>query len=388
MSLDSVWHQVAAQRRLQLALQSRRAPHAYLFSGPEGVGKEMLAVAFAQVLLCPASRARPVAGDERSRAIFGDLDSCFDACNSCTDCELVRSANHPDLHVIHRELIRYHPNPEIRKRKALALSVDVIREFLIGPAGTRPSRGRAKVFVVRESELLSDAAQNALLKTLEEPPPDTYLILLTVSAERMLGTTRSRTQPVSFSALPIPFVRTRLRESMPELEESQACFLASVNAGRLGPAVQSARNRLHEIKRPVVSATVELRPGGVIAWAKQVDDAAAQLAEQSAETRSDASDTELKRSALRKLLETVSFAFDDALRILAGTADLSHPPAHADQPEVPSRLADRLDTDAAGRAIRCVAAAQSNLDRNVNATLALEALATELSGCLSAAGAR
>ncbi|MCZ6766524.1 MAG: hypothetical protein O7D32_06295, partial [bacterium] len=147
-------------------------------------------------------------------------------------------------------------------------------------------------------------------------------------------------------------------------------------------------NRLHEVKRPVMSATVELRPGRAMAWAKQVDDAAAQLAEQSAETRPDASDTELKRSALRKLLETVSFAFDDALRMLAGTADRSHPPAHADQPEMPARLADRLDPDAAGRAIRCVAAAQANLDRNVHATLTLEALATELSACLSSASVR
>ncbi len=74
--------------------------------------------------------------------------------------------------------------------------------------------------------------------------------------------------------------------------------------------------------------------------------------------------------------------------MLGTTRSRSDPPAHADQPEVPSRLADRLDTDAAGRAIRCVAAAQANLDRNVNATLTLEALATELSGCLSSAGAR
>ena len=78
------------------------------------------------------------------------------------------AGNHPDFHVITRELIRYHD--KTGKIKGIDLSIDVIRAELVEPAGRKPVMGRGKVFVVEQAELMNPLAQNALLKTLEEPP--------------------------------------------------------------------------------------------------------------------------------------------------------------------------------------------------------------------------
>src|SRR5206468_9755720 len=101
-----------------------------------------------------------------------------DACGECIDCQLFRQGGHPDFHRIHRTLNKHHPDKAIQRRKALDLSVDVIRHFLLDCIGLSPSRQCAKIFVIAESELLSSPAQNAMLKTLEEPRGHSYLIFI------------------------------------------------------------------------------------------------------------------------------------------------------------------------------------------------------------------
>jgi DNA polymerase-3 subunit delta' len=153
------------------------------------------------------------------------------------DCRLAAAGTHPDLFVIHRQLNKQHPDSTIRKQKALVLGVDVIRHFLVDRAGTSPSRGRAKVVLVREAERMNDAAQNALLKTLEEPPGPTFIILLTHALDAMLPTTRSRCQQVMFQPLPTPFVEERLRSLCPGRGEGEIRYMAAHARGSLGSAV-------------------------------------------------------------------------------------------------------------------------------------------------------
>jgi DNA polymerase-3 subunit delta' len=227
------------------------------------------------------------------------------------------------------------------------------------------------VYVIREAERMNVPAQNALLKTLEEPPPDTYIVLVTSSAARLLPTTRSRAQIVPFGALPPEFVRERLLESEYDLSEAEARFLATFSEGRLGPALLSAANALHEVKRDLVAETAALEPGGAMSWAKGVEEAGNRLAEAISTTRSGASETDLKRHALGAL----AYAFDDVLRLHLGAGELR---AHADQEDLVRELSRRLDPGRAVRAVQCLAAAEANLHRNVNVALTLEGLGAEL----------
>jgi DNA polymerase-3 subunit delta' len=379
MSLAEIRHQPSAQRCLQTALGGPRAPHAYIFHGPEGVGKEMLARAFARVLLCgrPAKRAA-----DSEEAYFAAGDAIVDACGECEDCVLMSAGSHPDFHLIHRELIEFHPDPRVRGRKALDLGVDVIREFMIAAAGSRPVRGRAKVYVVREAERMNVAAQNALLKTLEEPPPDTYIVLVTNSVARLLPTTRSRAQLVPFGPLPPEFVRERLLASEHDLTEAEARLLATVSEGRLGPALESAANALHKVKKSLVAETAALEPGRAVSWAKHVEEAGNQLGETMSATRSEASQTYLKRRALGELLSALAYAFDDVLRLHLGAGEVR---AHADQEDLIRKMSGRLDAGRAARAVQSFAEAESNLNRNVNVALTLEGLGAELADLLQPA---
>ncbi|MFQ6049176.1 MAG: hypothetical protein ACE5K7_07415, partial [Phycisphaerae bacterium] len=167
MSIFDVKHQQRAQELIQRGLASGRMPHAYIFCGPSGVGKEMMAVRLAGVLLCSQPR---VVDRPQGRAGLAGASRWRDACGQCRDCRLMQAGAHPDLHLISKELHSYHPDPEVRRLKGLELSVQVIRQFLIRPAAERSSLGRAKVFIVLQADRMSQAAQNALLKTLEEPP--------------------------------------------------------------------------------------------------------------------------------------------------------------------------------------------------------------------------
>ena len=245
MPLSDVLHQEFAQKRLQRALASGRVPHAYLFSGPPGVGKEMLASRFAARLLCASPVEIP--------SLDGEMEVWTDACGTCTVCTLFAAGNHPDFHRIYRRLNRFHPDRDVQRRKALDLSVDVVRHFLIAEIGKRPSRGRAKVFVVIEAERMSIAAQNALLKTLEEPPGPSYLILLASSPDAVLPTTRSRCQHVPFRGLPVDFVEAQILAKQGASPEA-ARFLAELCQGSLGLAERYVQAGVYDRVRPVLGA--------------------------------------------------------------------------------------------------------------------------------------
>ena len=189
MSLLEVKHQVRAVKTIQQALLVDRLPHAYVFHGPHGVGTEMLALGLAEVLLCSKPIHQPVEAVDQEAV---GLDELHLGCGACEDCRAVAAQTHPDLHLIHRHLNRDHPDPVVRKRKALEIGVEVVRHFVIEKVGLTSQRGLGKLFIIREADQITPHAQNAMLKTLEEPPSDSYLFLLTRSADALLPTTRSR----------------------------------------------------------------------------------------------------------------------------------------------------------------------------------------------------
>jgi DNA polymerase-3 subunit delta' len=188
--LSSVRAQPTAVDTLRRAIAADRVHHAYLFDGPEGVGKERAALGLAQALVC--ERREP-----------GTADACG-VCRACVRA-IPRAGEgrplHPDVVVLERGL--YDPSTIGRRTpETQDLSIDQVRALVLARAAFPPHEGRAKVFVVRRAEELSQAAANALLKTLEEPGPRTHFVLLSATADALLPTIRSRTQRVRFGPLP------------------------------------------------------------------------------------------------------------------------------------------------------------------------------------------
>ena len=160
------WQRTAATE----ALAARASwPHALLISGPGGIGKRTLALNFARSLLCESPRADGL------------------ACGTCASCRYIAAGQHPDLQLV--EPFTIEDDGEVKLLDAIP--VDRIRA-LIDWAFVTSHRGRAKVAIIVPAESLNGAAANALLKTLEEPPPDTFLLLVSHQPGRVPATLRSR----------------------------------------------------------------------------------------------------------------------------------------------------------------------------------------------------
>lgn len=221
--LATVQAQPTAVETLRRALALGRVHHAYLFDGPDGVGKERTAFGLAQALVC---ERRPEGGS--------------DACGECRAC--VRAVPrpgegrpvHPDVVVLERGL--YEPATIGRRTpETQDISIDQVRTLVLARAAFAPHEGRAKVFIVRRAEELSTAAANALLKTLEEPGARTHFVLLSATADALLSTIRSRTQRVRFGPLPDAVVAELLAAR--GVEKGLAAEIALLAGGSMATAV-------------------------------------------------------------------------------------------------------------------------------------------------------
>jgi DNA polymerase-3 subunit delta' len=365
--LSDVLHQDTAVRRLRRGLQCGSLPHALLFAGPPGVGKEMLAERLAKYILC-SGIATPSPGPQ----LFGETapvaEVLDDACGRCEDCELFNANNHPDYHRIYRTLNKYHPDREVQRRKALELSIDVVRHFVLDQIALRPSRQRAKIFVITEADRLNLASQNAMLKTLEEPPPQSYLILLTPAPERLLPTIRSRCHRVDFNTLPADFLRTQLAERN-RLTPADAAFLAELAQGSLGLALSFATRGVHTHRDTVLSAVLNATRDP-LASGKSLLELSKSLAEETDESEgAEESESGALRDAQALVISMAAAVLRDALRIRIGS-----PPA-----AIPGdiRLAERAraaNTVAMRAALRDVCAAIGQLAQNANGPLVFDAV--------------
>ncbi|MBI4716250.1 MAG: hypothetical protein HY763_00435 [Planctomycetes bacterium] len=371
MSLGDVRHQEHAQQAIQHALRSGRVPHAYLFHGPDGVGKEMLALGLAEVLLCGAPREVRVPDDKHSPAAAKPV---LAGCGACEDCRLVAARTHPDLHLIYRQLNREHPDSQVRQRKALDLGIDVLRHFMIASVGLTPQRGRRKVFIVREADRTSDGAQNALLKTLEEPPGAAVIVLLATALDDLLPTTVSRCQAVRFDALPERFVHARLSAALPHLPPDQVKWYARVADGSAGTALRDVGDDLYGLNGRLIEDLARLdrlRPNQVDArWME----AAKGLAGRFQERDPDVSDSEATRSSLMTILRLASRWYADVLHTAAGDADAVVNVGCGGELRRAAAVGARTAADAIAR----IVTAERQLHLNANPQLCVETLLNDL----------
>lgn len=183
MTFESIRGQDRVLQTLRRALDRGRLAHALIFAGPAGVGKRTTALALARALFC---RNEPGLG-----------------CGACGDCHLMEAGSHPDLFIESLERARE------EKATASKLSIDQMRRVR-SQLAMRPVQGSKKVGLVDQAELLTADAQNALLKTLEEPPGETTLVLIATNPDALLTTIRSRCQCLLFAPLERPLVRDLL----------------------------------------------------------------------------------------------------------------------------------------------------------------------------------
>jgi DNA polymerase-3 subunit delta' len=245
----------------------------------------------------------------------------------------------------------------------------VIRDFLIVPAGRTPTGGKGRVFVVLEADLLSEPAQNALLKTLEEPPRGVTIILIASQAESLLPTTLSRCQLVNFFPLPADFVRERLIASGVDAE--QAAFWAGYTAGSLGEALRLAGREMYAVKRELLNRLADPEPAAEAALADWLTKTAEALADRLVAEAKEEQKTELSRQlanrrAAATILPMMAGVFRDALTAATG-ADRAL--VHADQPQAAITLAGRFSVAELARVIEQLDACEQLLWRNVNPRL-------------------
>ena len=212
MGWKSIRGQDAALDLLERDLSSEQVAGAYMFYGPDGVGKASAARLFAQTLQC--------AGDTPP-------------CGVCRACEKVRANVHPDV-------VSIGPVAGSRSIKA-----EEIREEVIRRAHQRPNEGMWQVFIIEDAHLLTRVSQNALLKTLEEPSAGTILILVTPNLHMLLPTIISRCRRLRFQALPradmVAILEERCGDDGADVEK-----LVSLSMGRLGVALSSDVEALSE----------------------------------------------------------------------------------------------------------------------------------------------
>jgi len=320
-------HQWAVDH-LRKSMAHGRVRHAYLIVGTESVGKDTLARAFAMALNCTGA-------DETHRP-----------CGECRSCKLILSGNHPDI--LYSEL----------DSNTGALKIEEIRT-VTQRLSLKPFEANYRVAIFRDFDHAQPRAQDALLKTLEEPPPYAILILLAQSAEGLLPTITSRSQTLHLRPLSVNTVRQTLLEQF-QADDEQADLLAHLSGGRMGWAIRALTG-----------------PEMLEQRAKALDMLEDLLAQNRVKRFELADDLSREKLALIPLLELWQTYWRD-LALLCEQSNVE--PTNADRGDSLRRLAKVLTADDALAALRSTKEMLGYLHLNVNVRLALEVMFLDYPG--------
>ena len=339
--------EIIAQDRALLSLRSalRRGAlhHAYLFGGPEGVGKARAARVLAQAANCAGGTPGPA----------GLRD---DACGACLPCRKIAKGIHPDVLVLREERVMAKAGawePKGGRSPSRDIVVDQVRDLVDRRLALKRFEGRRRFVVVDPADAMNPQAQNALLKTLEEPPEDTTLVLVASSPDALLPTIRSRCLRVPFAPLPAATIAERLVSAGHAPEAAR--LAAAVSGGSLGRALALHDDAL-AARRDAVLAAAALDP----------DDAGAWLAY----ARTWAED----RESAAELCELLGVWLRDVAAAQASGPGAPAPLALADLAEPTERTARSLAAEEVLRRRRRVVETAAALRQNASPVLAIEAL--------------
>lgn len=319
---------------LRRSIASDHVAHAYLLSGPAGVGKALLALRLAQALNCESGAPDP--------------------CLVCRACKRIASSNHPDVRVasMATQAAGLKPDEAARQKE---LKIDTVRAWQ-GDINLRPYEGRRRVFIMHDAERLSDAACNAMLKTLEEPPPYATIALVANTSGDLMPTIVSRCQLLKLRPAPREQIATALRERC-RLTPEDAELLAAWSGGRVGWALRmvEAPDEL-EARQQQITALAELaeQPRNVsFRWAE----------ERAKEYRAG------EQSSVFAAIELWQSWWRDVLLIAAGCPEAI---IHVDRRDEAARAAARYPLTEVHAFITRLDQAAQQLRENVNPQLALE----------------
>ncbi|HVP68902.1 MAG TPA: DNA polymerase III subunit delta' [Anaeromyxobacteraceae bacterium] len=247
MPFSEILGQDRAVGSLRAALRRGALHHAYLFAGPEGVGKGTAARLLAQAANCEGGRAD-------------------DPCGACAPCRKIAKGIHPDVVVVEEERTMARAGrwePKAGRAPSRDIVVDQIRELVDRRLSLRRFEGRHRFVILDPADAMNPQAQNALLKTLEEPPPDTTLVLVSASADALLATVRSRCLRVGFPPLPQALVLDWLVAA--GRNPAEARLAASLSGGSLGRALSLDAGALAD-RRAAVEQAARLPEDDAGAW--------------------------------------------------------------------------------------------------------------------------
>ena len=267
---ESLINQERPIRILTTLLKNRTLPHAFLFTGTEGVGKQAAAIALAMACNCQGENSG-LKAEERSKhdpnspSVKSDF-SAFESCGVCKSCRKIESGNHADI-------IRIQPSGsfiKIAQIRALAHTLAM-----------RPYEAKTRVVVVAAAQALNAAASNALLKILEEPPSRTMLVLIATQKSALLPTIVSRCQCIGFNPISQKNMAVLLREKH-KLAPQAAGILAAMTNGSYSRAELMVRSNWLKRRRWLIDEMNTLsvkKMGGLLALAEKLSGEREELSE-------------------------------------------------------------------------------------------------------------
>lgn len=320
MTFDRIIGHERQKDFLRRTLANNRLAHAYLFEGPEGVGKRLTALALARAVFCEQSNG----------------------CGECTPCRKIDHNNHPDLQIV---------EPDGQQIK-----IEQIRE-LQKNLSFRPVESTRRVCLIDQADRMNPAAANALLKTLEEPSSETLIILLSARPEALLTTVLSRCQRLPFARLPLTCIESTLTAQR-DFNQREAHIIAALSDGSFQLALDRdpvffLERRIDILKRVTALSSASILP--LLDLAKELT---------------------TEKETVPQTLELLQVFYRDLLLHLYGLP--LERMANIDLKEKIERVAARETTASLLRKLEAINESHRNLARNVNSQLNMEVLLLRL----------
>jgi DNA polymerase-3 subunit delta' len=320
MTFDQILGHDRQKEILRRALANGRVAHAYLFTGPDGIGKRLMAMALARAIVCEEQRG----------------------CGNCLACRKIDHQNHPDLHIL---------DPDGK-----SIKIEQIRSFQ-KELNLKPLEAPRKICMIEQADAMTVGAANALLKTLEEPRGDTLLVLLSAQPNLLLETIRSRCQPLPFSRHPNSRIQAELEKQL-GIASEESHVLAALSEGSFKKAFGKDRELYLDERRNLLKTLTGLSSGSILPTL----DFAEQLASD--------------KTILPDILEIFQAFYRDVLMTLQGRDDDEL--VNLDLKEKIHRVSAREDVSTILAKLDALIEVRRQLDRNVNRQLAMEVLLLKL----------